>query len=563
MKFTGFNIKKVLMYAMALAIAFVSCVGGLWTASAESTGSLRLTLSEQIVNNLPAGTVIKYNVYRIGQPGGDSWELFSAYEACGILEAGTSSEKAAAAQSAAQIAEQSDTPTTVTLQNGQCYMTDMPYGIYLVVLKEAPEGFVCTPAILTIPYRTQSGEMRTNAVISFKVSYVQPTETPSPTPSPTPGVTVSPTPEVTPVAPPNTPVVTPETTPEITPPRVTPSPTPSATPTAVPTTNVTVTKTWVDNQNAHGIRPSTVTVALYADGQYVNAAAMSGSASENSWTYTFEGVPAVNSNGNPVEFTVRETAVQGYASAVNGLNVVNTLVERNPEQYGTIFGQKTWVGDNASMRPASITVRLYRDGEEVQFLNVTQDTNWQYSFENMPLDDGWGNSYTYTVREDAVSGYVTRVNGCNITNISMSPPVADPTDTPPTPPMPTTPPEPPTITLTVIVETSDGDELPDVQVTVASNEGGDTVSDATDDDGTVEFEVEPGEYTVTAETPVGYLSNDPEIITVTDDYTLTIVYSRGSELPSTGSVWLIPMYGVGVAIILLSVFYRKKKVRQE
>ena len=39
-----------------------------------------------------------------------------------------------------------------------------------------------------------------------------------------------------------------------------------------------------------------------------------------------------------------------------------------------------------------------------------------YSFNNIPLDDGYGNSYTYEVVEVSVPGYYRRQDGYNFTN---------------------------------------------------------------------------------------------------------------------------------------------------
>ena len=72
-------------------------------------------------------------------------------------------------------------------------------------------------------------------------------------------------------------------------------------------------------------------------------------------------------------------------------------------------------------RPDQITVHLIRDGVEIDSLTVTAMTGWKYDFGRRPLDDGYGNKYEYTVREDGVPGYYSRVNGLDLVNISITP----------------------------------------------------------------------------------------------------------------------------------------------
>ncbi|MCP9331760.1 Cna B-type domain-containing protein, partial [Lactobacillus kefiranofaciens] len=62
------------------------------------------------------------------------------------------------------------------------------------------------------------------------------------------------------------------------------------------------TKTWKDNNNQDGIRPSSITVNLLANGQQV--ASKKVSASDN-WQYSFDNLPA-DANGKKITYTVTE-----------------------------------------------------------------------------------------------------------------------------------------------------------------------------------------------------------------------------------------------------------------
>lgn len=85
-------------------------------------------------------------------------------------------------------------------------------------------------------------------------------------------------------------------------------------------TSVSGTKTWRDNNNQDGIRPSSITVNLLANGQQV--ASKKVSASDN-WQYSFDNLAAY-ANGQKITYTVTEDAVAGYTSTVDGYNITNT-----------------------------------------------------------------------------------------------------------------------------------------------------------------------------------------------------------------------------------------------
>ncbi|MBF7108417.1 Cna B-type domain-containing protein [Pediococcus pentosaceus] len=93
-------------------------------------------------------------------------------------------------------------------------------------------------------------------------------------------------------------------------------------------TSVSGTKTWRDNNNQDGIRPSSITVNLLANGQQV--ASKKVSASDN-WQYSFDNLAAY-ANGQKITYTVTEDAVAGYTSTVDGYNITNTHNPTTPEK---------------------------------------------------------------------------------------------------------------------------------------------------------------------------------------------------------------------------------------
>lgn len=180
--------------------------------------------------------------------------------------------------------------------------------------------------------------------------------------------------------------------------------------------DVSVKKIWSDNGNQDGIRSSKITVQLYANGNpYLNAVTLDKS---DSWSYTFKDLPTVQ-NGNAVAYTINETDVPtGYTpvisgTAEDGFAITNT---HTPETT-SVSGTKTW-SDNDNQdgeRPDSVTVRLLADGIEKSSAKVSAETDWKYSFENLPKYSN-GTAITYTVTEDAVKDYSSKIVGYDITN---------------------------------------------------------------------------------------------------------------------------------------------------
>lgn len=90
-------------------------------------------------------------------------------------------------------------------------------------------------------------------------------------------------------------------------------------------THLTVTKYWDDENNKDGIRPKTIKVQLYANGQKSGDVVELSEA--NKWTYTFSNLPE-NSKGKAISYTVREVEVpQGYVvteTVQDGNNIILT-----------------------------------------------------------------------------------------------------------------------------------------------------------------------------------------------------------------------------------------------
>ncbi len=542
----------------------------------NNTGSLHVILKDDIKKKLPANARIEFTLYQIGKAAPETaagWTIDSEFERYKILQASTSDDLGKAATALAKdIVGGNIKGTTKALSNdGVAVFSGLSYGIYLGVLTHAPKGLSATPFIATIPARDpETKELRKEYDVTVKGSYEEPTPSPTTKPSATPTVKPSATPTVMPSATPTVmpsatpttrpsatpttkpsatpttrPSATPTTVPSATPttvPSATPTTVPSATPTttpttppeggggggdvpqptAVPTVDISGTKVWDDEGNVHKVRPDSIEVKLLADGSPVNAEP-SWSKSGDRWTFTFSGLPKVDSTGNEISYTVVETPVDMYETSISGLTITNKLIEKEPTRQTEISGEKTWRdNDNAKgKRPTSITVHLLRDGVVIDSRTVTAGTGWKYTFGDLPVDDGYGNVYTYELREDGVPGYYSRVDGTNLINSLIdgsTPPT--PTDDDETPPpggtTPNTPEKPEDIP-----ERKSGTPVPQFE-------------DKSDEELEELFDI------------FGY--NTP----------LYGILGTGDQIP----VWVWVCVGIGIAAIILFIVLGRKKKRR-
>ena len=198
-----------------------------------------------------------------------------------------------------------------------------------------------------------------------------------------------------------------------------------------------MTKTWLDNGNAYGTRPTDLTLTLWRtttpddDASWVEVTDATPvwtkpAADGNVWTYTYSRLPETDKEGNHYTYRVEETLP---AAAENGDHY-----ERLPEETGYNFTNvlkgtvdipvtKIWVDnhDGWGARPASVTIQLMQNGSLYKTLKLQKDggfleeiwqavtgqvdNQWSYTFENLPKYDENGVRYVYTVKEVTPDDY--------------------------------------------------------------------------------------------------------------------------------------------------------------
>ena len=183
------------------------------------------------------------------------------------------------------------------------------------------------------------------------------------------------------------------------------------------TIDISVTKEWKDANNQDGKRPQSIKVQLYADGNESGTPVEL--TSDSGWTYTWRDLAEKN-EGKAITYTVKEVGdVAGYTASEPTGNAEQGFVLTNSHTPETIKveGTKNWKDndDQDGKRPESIKVNLFVNGVLKESKTVTAEDNWKYSFGNLPKYEK-GVKVIYTVTEDAVEGYSTKIEGYNITN---------------------------------------------------------------------------------------------------------------------------------------------------
>ena len=232
--------------------------------------------------------------------------------------------------------------------------------------------------------------------------------------------------------------------------------------------NISITKEWDDNNNQSGKREP-ITVRLFADGVEIDKATAGES---EDYKVEFNGLPRFK-DGKEIEYTLSEDGIDGYTAEIKEVSseehtittplkeapaetpekdtavdepLDNDKIEELDQPIATpsatsdtidqivvdkefvitnkliheaieIEGKKTWDDENDKygIRPESINVSLYADGEFVSTTDATEATGWKFKFTDLPVYKD-GKEIKYTIEEEPVDGYKATYDGYDITN---------------------------------------------------------------------------------------------------------------------------------------------------
>lgn len=179
-------------------------------------------------------------------------------------------------------------------------------------------------------------------------------------------------------------------------------------------------KVWDDQDNQEGLRPESVEFQLYKNGKAQGKPVAVSAATD--WKAHFTNLPDKDSNGKLNTYTVKEVKVPTHytvdteeASFTDGKATITN--KRTPETT-TVTVKKVWddADNQDGLRPTTIKVHLLANGKEVQSIDLAgQGNEWTHTFTDLPVYKD-GQKVVYTVTEDKVDNYTTKIDGTTITN---------------------------------------------------------------------------------------------------------------------------------------------------
>ncbi len=178
------------------------------------------------------------------------------------------------------------------------------------------------------------------------------------------------------------------------------------------TTSISGTKTWNDNKNQDGKRPTEIIVNLLANGEKVSETTTD--ASKN-WKYEFTNLP-VYKNGNKVTYTVTENKVNDYTTTINGFDITNTHeIEKT-----SVTVNKVWNdSDNQDGMRYEVIAKLYKNGTATgTTVRLNENNNYTATINDLDKYEN-GNVINYTFVETNVeNGYSVNYTDDGLTIIN-------------------------------------------------------------------------------------------------------------------------------------------------
>ncbi len=185
-----------------------------------------------------------------------------------------------------------------------------------------------------------------------------------------------------------------------------------------PITQITVHKTWNDEENQDDIRPETITINLIKDGNIIDTKEMT---AESNWkSITFDNLPKYE-DGEKIIYNIQEEENTGYAITYSNMTYddeSNTyeVTITNTHTPGTTYVvvNKVWDDekDRDGIRSDEVIIELLKNGESCdpqQTIKLNKDNKWTGGFYDLPINEN-GQEIEYTVREiTQIEGYTTTI----------------------------------------------------------------------------------------------------------------------------------------------------------
>ena len=176
-------------------------------------------------------------------------------------------------------------------------------------------------------------------------------------------------------------------------------------------TNLEITKVWDDANNQDGKRVAAEDFAklLTLSPAVEGATPTVTDNGNNTYTIKYTDLPRFN-NGTEVEYTVTESAIDGYTTAGSPAKDHGTITNKHEPEKTSVKITKVWddADNQDGIRPDSVSVQL-KAGDTAQGDRVTLDAsnNWTHTWENLDKYAN-GTEIAYTADEVEVPARYTK-----------------------------------------------------------------------------------------------------------------------------------------------------------
>lgn len=179
-------------------------------------------------------------------------------------------------------------------------------------------------------------------------------------------------------------------------------------------TSVSASAEWSDNDDQDGIRPSSISVQLVADGKATGDKVTLDAAGK--WSKTWTGL-SKNSNGKEIVYTVEYSRIpSAYTTKTTGSAAAGYKVTASYTPKTTsVAASVTWNDEDNrdGVRPTEVTAVLLANGKAIgKTLTLTAKNGWKGSFENLAVNES-GKAISYTLKAVDIDGYTCEAAGTN------------------------------------------------------------------------------------------------------------------------------------------------------
>lgn len=195
--------------------------------------------------------------------------------------------------------------------------------------------------------------------------------------------------------------------------------------------DISVQKEWEDADNQDGARPKQIEVILIGSDGIRYEAVLD---EEHDWAYTFTGLPVYWDGGKTIEYSLLEKEIGGYCYEIvksdDGLHF--TVTNNHIPAVTDIVVRKEWDdGENQDgIRPKKVHISVTGSDGNTYKADLTAKGGYAHVFTDLPVFWNKGEKIIYSVEENEVSKYTSRIESsldgyCFVITNSYTPQVKD------------------------------------------------------------------------------------------------------------------------------------------